>query len=129
MAETFWTVELPRADLVRLLRSEDVGAAERVKGAPAAPAPGKVVAVWTSAPERRETPVAILVPERSERDFFAWVWSYVGELRPLTAYCHVLDGSALRQLLSRDMAVWAKDFAVPLAGLLLGECAKHALAE
>src|SRR4051794_2544327 len=116
MAETFWALELSKPEFVRLLRGDDVGKADRVRGTPAAPMQGKVVSVWQGEWRRNNPPAVVLIEEDDEREFFAWAWTYLGEFRPLTAYSHVLCGRQMRMINARRESDWPHEFAMPFTG-------------
>src|SRR6266849_2188408 len=48
---------------------------------------------------RPTVPRIIVVAREKKRDFLAWVWTYIPEFRPFTAYARVLDVDELRPLL------------------------------
>lgn len=80
----------------------------------------QVVAVW---PERDAAglPCALLVDEEAQRDWTAWVVTYVPLIRPFTAYCRIVGLDAGRRFLFPRENVGLGAFESGYLGLILGE--------
>ena len=70
-------------------------------------------------------PRVIVVPADKKRDFLAWVWTYVPEFRPLTAYTRVLDAEEARPLLELKRTPTLGPLEEACLGLILGEAATY----
>jgi len=71
-------------------------------------------------------PGVILVGEGKKRDFLAWVWTYLSEFRPLTAYTRVLDEDEFRSFSSIQGSPGLGSFEEACLGMIMGEAATYA---
>jgi len=70
-------------------------------------------------------PRVICIRGGSSRDFLAWVWTYLPEFRPLTAYSRVLeidDFELLKEVLSKPSLAGLEEACI---GLILGEAVTY----
>jgi hypothetical protein len=70
-------------------------------------------------------PRVIVVERDKKRDFLAWVWTYVADFRPLTAYTRVLDAEEARPLLEMKRSPTLGPLEEACLGLILGEAATY----
>ena len=70
-------------------------------------------------------PRLIVVKAEERRDFLAWVWTYLPEFRPLTAYTRVLYPEELRALIESKRAPQLEKVEEACLGLILGEAATY----
>lgn len=60
-----------------------------------------IAALWGDYPKpERHSPVALVMDERDTREFLAYVWTYLPDLRPLTAITRLLDIKSFETALS-----------------------------
>lgn len=70
-------------------------------------------------------PSIILVPSGKKRDFLAWMWTYLSEFRPLTAYARVLDEEELRLFSHIKRSPGLATVEEACLGLIMGEAATY----
>jgi hypothetical protein len=74
---------------------------------------------------RPTVPRIVVVGAEKKRDFLAWVWTYVPEFRPFTAYARVLDLDELKPLLEFKGTPTLGALEEACLGLILGEAATY----
>jgi hypothetical protein len=97
--------------------------------------PDEIQLVWADGDAKRGNgrhsvsvpalPQVIVVGMENRRDFLAWVWTYLAEFRPLTAYTRVLDIDELRPFLELKDAPQLENLEEACLGLILAEAATY----
>jgi hypothetical protein len=70
-------------------------------------------------------PRIVLVGAENRRDFLAWVWTYLTDFRPLTAYTRVLEPREFQTLPELDSVPRLGQFEEACIGLILAEAATY----
>lgn len=72
--------------------------------------------VWDAGQEESPVPAVIVIERDKQRDFFAWVTTFVPSLRPFSAFCRVVDSDMVKILLDRH----SRAFSSKLTGAWIG---------
>lgn len=87
---------------------------------------GEFIAVWPYDPqERSDLPVVLGVPDDQRRDLYAWVGTYFGSVRPLTAYCRVMSKEEVEDFLDVSREYVDRRLERAGLGLVFGEAAAY----
>jgi hypothetical protein len=70
-------------------------------------------------------PRIVVLASEKKRDFLAWVWTYLPEFRPFTAYARVLGGDEVKSQLGLKGTPRLGDLEEACLGLILGEAATY----
>jgi hypothetical protein len=119
---------LSRKDLISLLTSnvapDDV---REITGDPIQPKrlSHGITALWAIDPRVDWQPPNVLsVSDEDSRDLLAWMWSYIPDFRPITAFMRVLSPLTLKMALEIPEHPSLKDFEGAWIGLILAEAAR-----
>jgi hypothetical protein len=122
--EQYWTADLRRDELLDVLQRKGEGIiAPANEPINVSPSRGKITAIWRSrlSSERTLLPQVIVGESRDLDDLWAWAFSYLRGLGPLTAQTRVLTPQEYRSALKRrHVENWWR-FIGGFIGMILGE--------
>src|SRR5437867_13452844 len=122
-----WIKEGTRSDLLDLIKhrrrplsSDQVMERDEKEGLPSKSS--ELQFVWAVNPTAHAAfPSAVIIDERTRREFFAWTSTYLSNFRPLTAYCRVTDTNTANIFLQRVASPMLGDLENACLGLILCE--------
>ena len=84
-------------------------------------------AVWRDRYSERDEalPSLICIPRHAQKDFFAWTYTYLPALRPLTAFIRVVDPSLLETLPKGNSTPSFGRFGEAFSALIIGEAVSY----
>jgi hypothetical protein len=81
----------------------------------------EVRVVWRDVQDNSRVPGLIVVEKSKQRDFFAWVTTFVPTLRPFSAFFRVIDPDAATRILNSDRRPLHPRLASGLIGLIIAD--------
>jgi len=86
-----------------------------------------ILSIWTSKPTISNSfPCLICIPDKTLREFLAWVTTYIPTIRPFTAYCKVVEAKDLNSEWLEGSSNGSLDLIECLmVGLIIGETITH----
>ena len=85
-----------------------------------------MLALWRDDPRLKPTlPAAIILDPQRQPEFFAWTWSFLRDLRPLTAFVRVADWDAAEFALRRQDPPSLHGLDAACLGLVICEAASY----
>ena len=86
----------------------------------------ELLLVWRGdSPGLKSLPDVVVVDDERQRDFLAWVWTYVPTIRPLTAYSRVVSEAVADRASRRASEPTLGSLQGAALGLILGEAVTH----
>lgn len=86
----------------------------------------EMVLLWRDKPNKRDfLPEIIAVKQHDMRDFLAWTSTYLSALRPLTAYCRILEIEQAKDLIYKEQKPSLGNMRDAFVGVIIGEVLSH----
>jgi len=73
----------------------------------------------------RKMPRVVIVATGQKRDFLAWTWTYIPDVRPLTAYARVLEADEIRAIVVPKTTPTLGGLDEACLGLIIGEASTY----
>jgi len=125
-----WIKKVTRKELLGIYQSEgpwdlgDIRESDSLRTWPRSA--GDIFLIWADNPHERTTlPATVVVERDSQRDFFAWVLTYLPNVRPFTAFCRVIDPEMAIKLVQRGGKPWLGKVQDACLGIILAEAATY----
>ena len=126
-----WVLDQTREQFLNTLQREalpsDLASAVDMRTLATHPPRGTMRIIWRHRPESGILPAVLVVSETDQRDFFAWVNTYLTGWRPITGLFRVVGSDAVQPVLETTFGpkvLW--DYRNAALGMMVGEAATHA---
>jgi len=87
------------------------------------PLPDMIYFIWETRPEpgRKTLPAYLVLPDGHGRDFLAWSATFIGTVKPFTAFARVLEWSTAKIIFDSFIPSEASSISEAVIGLIVGE--------
>ncbi len=88
----------------------------------------EMVLLWTEEPSNwNRLPSLIIIEKDKQKDFIAWGLTYLGDFRPISAYCRIIDLETAKTLFQNVTSKAINSFSNECLGLVLAETVTYIL--